>query len=71
MSRAWDALEHSALMRMSASRSYLQDSGIYAKEGTELLHEPEVVDNLEEKSYTRGLMCIQTHGLWLLPGAQI
>lgn len=58
-------------MRMSASRSYLQDSGIYAKEGTELLHEPEVVDNLEGKSYTRGLMCIQTHGLWLLPGAPI
>lgn len=56
---------------MSASRSYLQDSGIYAKEGTELLHEPEVVDNLEGKSYTRGLMCIQTHGLWLLPGAPI
>lgn len=42
---------------------YLEDSGIYAKEETELLHEPEVVDNLKGNSHTRGLMCIQTHGL--------
>ena len=38
---------------MSAARSYLQDSGIYEKEGTELLHEPEVVDNLEGKVIKR------------------